>query len=175
MKKSFVTLLFLFVFLSVNLKTASAVDSNDTDVDLYKNELAAVNVFSTPVNDIYITDSEAYLMAQVVYGESGSEPYVGKVAVASVILNRLKDPLFPKTVEGVIKQKGAFSCVVSGKIDKVPDEASYRAVLDALKGQDPTDKAVFFYNPRTATSTWMKNVGKKNIRNIGNHSFFVAN
>jgi len=175
MKKSFVTLLFLFLFLSVNLKTASAVDSNDTDVDLYKNELAAVNVFSTPVNDIYITDSEAYLMAQVVYGESGSEPYVGKVAVASVILNRLKDPLFPKTVEGVIKQKGAFSCVVSGKIDKVPDEASYRAVLDALKGQDPTDKAVFFYNPRTATSTWMKNVGKKNIRNIGNHSFFVAN
>ena len=175
MKKSFVTLLFLFVFLSVNLKTASAVDSNDTDVDLYKNELAAVNVFSTPVNDIYITDSEAYLMAQVVYGESGSEPYVGKVAVASVILNRLKDPLFPKTVEGVIKQKGAFSCVVDGKIVKVPDEASYRAVLDALKGQDPTDKAVFFYNPRTATSTWMKNVGKKNIRNIGNHSFFVAN
>ena len=175
MKKSFVTLLFLFLFLSVNLRTANAVDSNDTDVDLYKNELAAVNVFSTPVNDIYITDSEAYLMAQVVYGESGSEPYVGKVAVASVILNRLKDPLFPKTVEGVIKQKGAFSCVVSGKIDKVPDEASYRAVLDALKGQDPTDKAVFFYNPRTATSTWMKNVGKKNIKNIGNHSFFVAN
>jgi N-acetylmuramoyl-L-alanine amidase len=175
MKKSFITLLFLFVFLSMQLKTASAVGILEKDLDLYKNELAAVNVFSNPVNDIYITDSEAYLMAQVVYGESGSEPYVGKVAVASVILNRVKDPRFPKTVEGVIKQKGAFSCVKNGKIATIPDEASYRAVLDSLKGKDPTEKAVFFYNPRTATSTWMKNIGKKNIKNIGNHSFFVVN
>jgi N-acetylmuramoyl-L-alanine amidase len=174
MKKSFITLLFLFVFLSVGLENASAVSTLDKDLELYKNELAAVSVFSTPAQDIYITDSEAYLMAQVVYGESGSEPYMGKVAVASVILNRLKDPLFPKTVEGVIKQKGAFSCVKSGKIGAIPDEASYRAVLAALKGQDPTDKAVFFYNPRTATSTWMKNIGKRNIKNIGNHSFFVT-
>jgi N-acetylmuramoyl-L-alanine amidase len=174
MKKSFITLLFLFTFLSMLFKTASAVDVCEKDLELYKNELAAVSVFSNPVNDIYITDSEAYLMAQVVYGESGSEPYIGKVAVASVILNRVKDPLFPKTVAGVITQKGAFSCVKNGKISSIPDEASYRAVLDALKGQDPTDKAVFFYNPKTATSTWMRNIGKKNIKNIGNHSFFVA-
>jgi N-acetylmuramoyl-L-alanine amidase len=174
MKKSFITLLFLFTFLSMLFKTASALNVCEKDLELYKNELAAVSVFSNPVNDIYITDSEAYLMAQVVYGESGSEPYIGKVAVASVILNRVRDPLFPKTVAGVITQKGAFSCVKNGKINIIPDEASYRAVLDALKGQDPTDKAVFFYNPKTATSTWMKNIGKKNIKNIGNHSFFVS-
>ena len=175
MKKSFITLLFLFIFLSLNLKTASATDTVDTDVDLYKNELAAVNVFSTPESNIYITDSEAYLLAQVIYGESGAEPYIGKVAVASVILNRLKDPRFPKTLEGVIKQKGAFSCVRNGKIGAIPDEDSYHAALAALAGQDPTDKAVFFYNPRTATSTWMKSIGKTNVKNIGNHSFFVAN
>ena len=175
MKKIFITLLFLFIFLSVNINIASAEDTFDRDVDLYKNELASVNVFSTPESAIYISDSEAYLLAQVIYGESGAEPYIGKVAVASVILNRLKDPRFPKTLEGVIKQKGAFSCIKNGEIGAIPDEASYRAALDALKGQDPTDKAVFFYNPKTATSTWMKSIGKKNVKNIGNHSFFVAN
>lgn len=175
MKKSFITLLFLFIILSLNLKTAYAVSLFNKKSYLYKNQSAAINKFSNPANDIYITDSQTYLIAQVVYGESGAEPYIGKVAVASVILNRVRNPFFPKTVESVIKQKNAFSCVKNGKINIIPDEASYRAVLQALRGQDPTDKAVFFYNPKTATSTWMKSIRKKNIIKIGNHSFFKAN
>ena len=114
-------------------------------------------------------------MAQIVYAESRSEPYDGKVAVASVILNRLKSPGFPKTVEKVIKQKAAFSCLRNGEISVVPDKVSYQAVLDALKGKDPTNNAVFFYNPKIATSGWMKKIGKKNIKPIGNHVFFVVN
>ncbi len=97
-------------------------------------------------------------MAKVVYAESNGEPFEGQVAVASVILNRLTYPRFPKTVEGVVKQSGAFSCVRNGNIDVVPSQSNYKAVSQALKGQDPTNKAVFFYNPRIATSTWMKDI-----------------
>ena len=114
-------------------------------------------------------------MSQIVYAESRSEPYEGKVAVASVILNRLKSPGFPKSVEGVIKQKGAFSCLKNGEIDVVPDKVSYSAVIEALKGNDPTNNAIFFYNPKIATSTWMKQVSKSNVKPIGNHVFFVVN
>jgi N-acetylmuramoyl-L-alanine amidase len=153
----------------------STVIAEDLECDLYKEEIEAVQVISFNNKDVYITEDDVYLMAQIVYAESRSEPYEGKVAVASVILNRLKNPSFPKSVEEVIKQKGAFSCLQDGQIDVIPDKISYDAVLEALKGKDPTNNAVFFYNPKIATCGWMKNVSKKNVRPIGNHVFFVAN
>lgn len=140
--------------------------------DLYKEQEEIVQVLSYSEDNLSITENDIYLMAQVVYAESRSEPYSGQLAVASVIINRLKHPKFPKTVEGVVKQRYAFSCIRNGKIDVVPDEQSYKAVLEALKGNDPTKKAVFFYNPKIATSTWMKKVDKKNVKVIGNHVFF---
>jgi N-acetylmuramoyl-L-alanine amidase len=162
-------LLFCF-FTSVS---AEAFSDNSDSIKLYKEKEEVAQVFSYEDKKIYITDEELYLMAQVVYAESRAEPYNGKVAVASVILNRLLHPEFPKTIEGVVKQKGAFSCVINGQLKVIPDESSYKAVLDALKGNDPTEKAVFFYNPKIATSKWMHNVSKHNVKPIGNHVFFV--
>jgi N-acetylmuramoyl-L-alanine amidase len=63
----------------------------------------------------------------------------------------------------------------NGEINVIPDKISYDAVLDALKGKDPTNHAVFFYNPKIATSAWMKNINKSNVKPIGNHVFFVVN
>lgn len=163
-------LLFCF-FTNVSAETLS---DNSDSINLYKEKEEVAQVFSYKDKKIYITDEEIYLMAQVVYAESRAEPYNGKVAVASVILNRLLHPEFPKTIEGVVKQKGAFSCVINGQLKVIPDESSYNAVLEALKGNDPTEKAVFFYNPKIATSKWMHNVSKHNIKPIGNHVFFVV-
>lgn len=173
MKKYLLVFLFLCSLLFIPLSHIKA--AGELDCDLYKEQIEAIQVLSYNDKTIYVTDSDVYLMAQIVYAESRSEPYEGKVAVASVILNRLQDPSFPKSIEGVIKQKNAFSCVVNGQIDVIPDKASYDAVLEALKGKDPTDKAVFYYNPKIATSIWMKNIEKSNIKPIGNHVFFVVN
>ncbi|MFT5875166.1 MAG: N-acetylmuramoyl-L-alanine amidase [Clostridium sp.] len=148
--------------------------------DLYNEQIEAVAVFNQSNTSINITDKDIFLMSQVVYAESCGEPDSGKLAVASVILNRASDSHFPKSISGVINQKNAFSCVVNGKVfhngkpDIIPDSASYTAVLKALKGNDPTSKAVFFYNPEIATCQWMKNIKKTNIKTIGNHVFFVA-
>ncbi len=148
--------------------------------DLYNERVEAVAVFNQSNSSIYITDEDISHMAQVVYAESCGESYSGKVAVASVILNRASHGGFPKSISGVINQKNAFSCVKNGKVfhrgkpNIIPDSACYNAVLDALKGNDPTYKAVFFYNPEIATSQWMKNIKKDNITTIGNHVFFVV-
>ena len=148
--------------------------------NLYNDKIQAVAVFNDSNDSIYVTDEDIYLMSQVVYAESCGESTTGKLAVASVILNRARDGSFPKSISGVINQKNAFSCVIKGKVmhngkgDIVPDTASYTAVLDALKGKDPTDKAVFFYNPEISTSQWMKDIKKANIKTIGNHVFFVV-
>lgn len=174
MKKNVKSILFIAAFLVIVPFISSIKNSNGNgSKNLYNNIFNFAKVSAeNNVQQPYISDSDVYLMSQVVFAESGAEPYSGKVAVASVILNRLKDPRFPKTIEGIIKQKNAFSCISNGKINVIPNEDSYRAVLDALKGSDPTDKAVFFYNPKTSTSSWMKCISKSNIKNIGQHVFF---
>ncbi|MBC2579608.1 cell wall hydrolase [Clostridium sp. DJ247] len=166
---------FLFTFLFFSTNKVNAKDPNTVDSTLFNQQDQIVQVFNYSGQKIYVTQDDIHLMAKVVYAESNCEPFEGKVAVASVILNRVRYPEFPKTIEGVIKQKGAFSCIRNGNINVTADESSYKAVFEALKGEDPTEKAVFFYNPRIATSQWMKNINKKNIKTIGNHVFFVVN
>lgn len=175
MKKIFCYVIFLLLLLTTPFKSVDAKEKNSMDSTLFNPQDEVVQVFNYSNEKIYITQKDIHLMAKVVYAESNAEPFEGQVAVASVILNRLTYPEFPKTVEGVVKQRGAFSCVRNGDINVVPDENSYRAVFQALKGVDPTNKAIFFYNPRIATSQWMKNIGKKNVKTIGNHVFFVVN
>ena len=134
------------------------------------NEVVAV--FQSSNSTISLTKDDIYLMSQVVYAESKGEPFDGKIAVASVILNRTTDSQFPDTIHGVITQKNAFSCVRNGKIDVVPDGDSYNAVLKAIEGYDPTNEALYFYNPKIATCSWMKGVEKTGEKIIGQHVFF---
>ena len=176
MKKLLVSIIATLSMLTCSFYYANAIEKNDSEIkNLYKEESQVVTVFNAKGKDIYITNDDIHLMAQIVYAESCAEPYEGKVAVASVILNRVKDKGFPDNVEDVIKQRAAFSCVKNGEIDVKPDEYSFRAVMDALRGKDPTGNAVFFYNPKIATCSWMKNIAKKNNKRIGNHVFFVVN
>jgi len=177
MKKTMMTVLIMYFFV-VALVPSEIVKAEYAPkieaTQLYREKIEAVEVLKTTSTEVYVTEAEVYLMAQTVFAESRSESFQGKVAVASVILNRVKDPSFPHTIEGVIKQKDAFSCVRNNRIDVVPDESCYSAVLSALKGNDPTSEAVFYYNPKIATSKWMINVGKSNPKTIGNHVFFYA-
>lgn len=132
----------------------------------------AETVFTSNNQTILISQYDRNLMAQIVYAESKGEPYEGKVAVASVILNRVLDPKFPNSIHDVIFQPNAFSCVINGEINVTPTNECYSAVSDALSGIDPTNDAVFFYNPAIATCTWMQNAPKSDTTEIGQHVFF---
>jgi N-acetylmuramoyl-L-alanine amidase len=98
---------------------------------------------------------DVYLLAKAVHGEARGEPYVGKVAVAAVILNRVKHPSFPNTIAGVIYQPGAFTVVSDGQINLTPDAESIRAARDALNGWDPSGGAIYYYNPAKSTNQWI--------------------
>ena len=134
-----------------------------------------VQVFSHNDNAIYLTKEDLDLMAKIVYAESKGEPYEGKVAVASVILNRVLSPGFPSSISEVVFQPNAFSCVVDGQISVTPTEECYNAVYDAIEGNDPTNEALFFYNPAIATCSWMQDVEKADSKAIGQHLFFKTN
>ncbi|HHY73143.1 MAG TPA: spore cortex-lytic enzyme [Bacillus bacterium] len=115
------------------------------------------------------SQNDIKLMANAVHGESRGEPYIGQVAVAAVILNRINSPSFPNTVSGVIFEPGAFTAVADGQIWLTPDETSKKAVIDAINGWDPTGNALYYFNPNTATSAWIW--GRPQIKRIGDHIF----
>lgn len=115
------------------------------------------------------SQNDIRLMANAVYGEARGEPYIGQVAIAAVILNRVKSPLFPNTVSGVIFEPRAFTAVADGQIWLTPNEQAKRAVLDAINGWDPTGGAIYYFNPNTATSAWIWS--RPQVKKIGNHIF----
>lgn len=113
---------------------------------------------------------ELNLLARVVHGEARGEPYLGKVAVAAVILNRVLSSIYPSTIEGVIYQSHQFESVSNGQFNLHPGSSSYKAAREALKGLDPTLGALYFLNPKVAKNTWWFDRRQKTVT-IGNHVF----
>lgn len=115
--------------------------------------------------------SDVQLIARAINGEARGEPYEGQVAVGAVILNRVSSSNFPNTISGVIYEKGAFTAVSDGQINVPLDEKStvVKAAQDALNGWDPTNGALYYFNPDTATNSWIWS--RKEICTIGKHKF----
>ncbi|WP_407672759.1 cell wall hydrolase [Pallidibacillus thermolactis] len=120
-----------------------------------------------------ITDEEFDLLARLVHAEAKGEPYAGKVAVATVVLNRVDHPDFPNTIKDVIYAKDsgyyAFTPVANGQIDLPADEESKKAVKEALAFRGQGNGSLFFYNPKTATSGYVAT--REVTVKIGNHVF----
>lgn len=117
----------------------------------------------------HTVSKDVNLLAHLIHGEARGEPYTGQVAVAAVILNRIRDGRFPKTIASVIYQPGAFDAVEDGQINLLPDTNAYRAARDALNGWDPSGGAVYYFNPATATSKWIWS--RTIVKVIGKHYF----
>ncbi|WP_284141273.1 MULTISPECIES: spore cortex-lytic enzyme [unclassified Virgibacillus] len=115
------------------------------------------------------SQNDINLLANAVHGEARGEPYEGQVAVAAVILNRVQSPTFPNSVAGVIFEPRAFTAVADGQIWLTPNETSKKAVIDAINGWDPSGNALYYFNPQTATSSWIWT--RPQIKQIGKHIF----
>lgn len=109
------------------------------------------------------------LLARLVYGEARGEPYTGQVAVAAVVLNRVKSSSFPNTISGVIYESGAFDVVKDGQINLTPNSTAKKAAQDALNGWDPSYGAIYYFNPNTATNKWIWS--RPMTVTIGRHRF----
>lgn len=117
------------------------------------------------------TSSDLYLLARCIYGEARGESYTGQVAVGAVVLNRVESSQFPNTISGVIYQKGAFTAVDDGQINLTPDQTAINAARDAMNGWDPTYGCLYYYNPATATSSWI--FSRQTVTTIGRHVFAI--
>lgn len=118
----------------------------------------------------YVSNSDSVnLLARVIQGEAADEPYVGKVAVGAVILNRTRNSQFPSTLSGVIYQPSAFESVSNGQYNRTLDSEAVQAAQAALSGYDPTGGSLFFWNPSKPVSRWIWS--RRIVGQIGNHVF----
>ena len=124
---------------------------------------------SSSTSSSNVSSSNLNLLSRVVYGEARGESYTGQVAVAAVVLNRVKSSSFPNTISGVVYQSGAFDCVSDGQINLTPNETARKAAQDALNGWDPTYGAIYYFNPATATNKWIWS--RPMTVTIGKHRF----
>ena len=134
--------------------------------------LAALGIKSTTASSgatQSYSNSDINLLARLIYGEARGESYVGQVAVGAVVMNRIKSASFPNTMSGVIYQSYAFTAVADGQINLTPNETAKKAAQDAMNGWDPTYGAIYYYNPKTATSQWI--FSRTTTVTIGNHVF----
>lgn len=139
------------------------------------NTLKAMGIYNSSGNNSSsnssssANSSDLNLLSRLVYGEARGEPYTGQVAVAAVVLNRVEHSSFPNTISGVIYQSGAFDVVSDGQINLTPNDTAKKAAQDALNGWDPTNGAIYYFNPSTATNKWIWS--RPMTVTIGKHRF----
>ena len=118
-----------------------------------------------------ISQKEKDLLARLVTAEAKGEPYKGKVAVAAVVLNRVKNDKFPDSIHQVIYQKRQFQPVDNGMINKPAVKEAKKAVNEAIAKNGQITDALYFYNPDKTDSKWLRS--KKTIKKIGHHRFAI--
>ncbi|NLJ75140.1 MAG: LysM peptidoglycan-binding domain-containing protein [Firmicutes bacterium] len=118
---------------------------------------------------LQLTSQEVQWLAQMIHAEARGEPYIGQVAVGAVIINRILSNQFPNTLRGVLFQENAFQPIRNGSFYRPPNDMAKRAALEALSGHDPTNGALFFFNPRQSTDRYMHS--RPAVVTIGRHRF----
>ncbi len=111
------------------------------------------------------------LLARVIYAEARGEPLEGQVAVGAVLINRVGSNKFPDDLWSVVFKKGEFCTVRDGQVWLEPNAEAYRAAQLAKDGWDPTNGALYFYNPSRTTSAWIWS--RTVTTRIGSHVFAV--
>lgn len=127
--------------------------------------------FDNPVTDkkpAKSDDHDVELLARLIYSSANDQPYNCKVAIGAVALNRVNSPLFPNTLSGVIYQPDAFDSALE-IYGAEPDQTSIKAARDAMNGFDPSNGAIFYYDPKKTTDETLLN--RSVLATIGSFKF----
>ena len=125
--------------------------------------------------DTYYDEEELHWLSRIIHAESRGEPFLGKLAVGTVILNRVDAPQFPDTIYGVIfdnRNGTQFTPTANGTIYQTPGEDSVMAAKICLEDTRLSDEILYFLNRRIASSFWIVE-NCRFVMEIGGHSFYA--
>jgi len=117
---------------------------------------------------------EVEWLAKMIHSEARGESLEGQIAVGAVIVNRVNSPLFPNNIKDVLFEKSygyyQFTPAENGALlTATPNDQHREAAKRALSGEDPTNGALFFYNPDKTSSSYLRS--RTVSTTIGNHVF----
>lgn len=126
-----------------------------------------------PAPQASYSEEDLYWMARIISAEAKGESLEGQIAVGAVVMNRIKDSRFPKSVKAVVLAGGQFDPVRNGTIYNTPVPSAVEAAKRVLQGENPVPSALYFYNPDIASDSWIRTL--RVITRIGNHVFAASN
>lgn len=142
-------------------------------------EAAAVNITGnvTPIKhgSTYYDADAVYWLSRIISAESRGESLLGQITVGNVVLNRVKSPLYPNTIWGVIfdrKYGVQFSPIIDGSIYQTPTASAVVAAKICLEGYVVNSESLFFLYPKHSTSSWIPN-NREYLFSIGKHDFYA--
>lgn len=124
--------------------------------------------------DSFYNETDLLWLSRIIYAESNTEPFRGKIAVGNVVLNRVRSDEFPNSVYGVIfdtKYGTQFTPVENGSIYNTPSEDCVIAAKICLEGFTLSDSVLYFMDAKAASNMWTAN-NRKFAFSIGKHSFY---
>lgn len=132
--------------------SVSAATNTSKQDDSYKKE-QTVKTSKTTKNTISYTNADIDLLARLITAEATGQPYKAMVSVGAVVVNRVQSKEWPNTISKVINHVSAgyyqFSPVKNGYIKKPASKTAIKAAKAALKGIDPTNGAMFYFDDST--------------------------
>lgn len=134
-------------------------------VEVYSGESAIIS------GESYYNSDSLYWLSRIISAESGNQSLDGKLAVGTVIMNRVESPLFPNTIYDVIFAPNQFSPASNGSINREPNAESVVAAKLILEGVRVGGSSLYFVNPSTTPNSWAER-NRTYVTTIGAHAFF---
>lgn len=163
---------YLYVPLRVAAKMfGAAVDWNAEEFAAYVSVTEAVPL--AHASSFYVED-ELYWLSRIIYAEAGAEPFDGQIAVGNVVLNRVRDEIFPSNIYDVIfdrKYGVQFTPTANGRIYCTPSEESVIAAKICLEGYSISYEILYFINASLATNFWVPQ-NRDYVMTISGHDFY---
>lgn len=162
--------------LFVPLRQAAQAFGFDAYYDAASHSTSLTRVRGSIVSgDEFYDEDELYWLSQIIHAESQGEPFLGKIAVGSVILNRVDAVEFPDTIYDVIfdDEHGVqFTPTTNGEINKPAGEESVMAAKICLEDTRLSDEILYFLNQSIATNFWIVE-NCRYVLTIGSHDFYA--
>ena len=134
-------------------------------VEVYSGESAIIS------GESYYNSDSLYWLSRIISAESGNQSLDGKLAVGTVIMNRVESPLFPNTIYDVIFAPNQFSPASNGSINREPNAESVVAAKLILEGVRVGGSSLYFVNPSTTPNSWAER-NRTYVTTIGAHALF---
>lgn len=159
---------------SVLVPVRALAEALGCDVDWSREKGITITPENKTPEDAAYTEEDLYWMSRIIHAESGGEPLEGKLAVGTVVLNRVASPEFPNNIYDVIfdrKWGVQFTPAYNGMIYKTPSQESIAAAKMVLEGARAAGDSLYFLAPNLTDNHWIME-NRDYVTTIGGHWFY---